>query len=129
MKLMTLIDHANDEEKDEDEAEKAAQELDQFVTSPSWLRTTTLPVSILGSGNADLAAKSEALVHALKLDTSSAPRLYIWSQLRAQPNTYYIVHFLHHRGTVPPSLSRTPKFSQLLEIPCWDSVQIMGLSH
>ena len=78
MKLMIFIDSANDDVLDEGEAEKAAQELDQFVTSPYWLRTTTLPVSILGSGNADLAAKAEALLHSLKLDTSSAPKLHMW---------------------------------------------------
>lgn len=77
MKLIQLIDGAHNEELEEDEAIKATEQLEQFLLSSTWLRTTTLPIGILGSGNVDLSAKAECLFQSLKLDTSSEPRLHL----------------------------------------------------
>ena len=50
--------------------DNADAKLEEFLAS-KFLKTTTLPLGILGSGNADLGAKYECLFHCLKLDVGA----------------------------------------------------------
>ena len=63
---MQLIDESREKGHDFDEGEISV-DLQAFLDS-KFLRTTTLPLGMLGSGNCDLAAKHEGLFHCLKLN-------------------------------------------------------------
>lgn len=54
--------------------DNADAKLEEFLAS-KFLKTTTLPLGILGSGNADLGAKYECLFHCLKLDVGAVSGL------------------------------------------------------
>lgn len=66
-KLMCLIERASEAEHDDDPALLAYED---FLSS-GFLKTTTLPVGIIGSGKSSLADKFECLFHCIKLQVGT----------------------------------------------------------
>ena len=74
LKLMQLLDNSGD-------SDDKAEEFQAFLES-RFLKTTTLPLGMLGSGNCDLAAKHECLFNCLKLEVGVGTVTYSISVFR-----------------------------------------------